>query len=175
MCVSKTKSNLSPSTARDTGCHLVSKHPILHVLNNQCIMVQSENNLPRCKSLAITALRNVSFFHHPDSSCSPSLDQKGSNREGTEQLPKPTPGPGSSDAGCLTQSHLRGKVFVTFPTLTAKEVLPHQSLKQTTLKMKSATYLLSILISREAALFLKTKMINMQNSFILQEVISFQK
>lgn len=36
-------------------------------------------------------------------------------------------------------------------------------------------YLLSILISREAAPFLTTKMINTQNSFILKEVISFQK
>lgn len=147
---------------------------VTHMPNNQCIMVRGETHLPGQKSLAITALRNVKFFHHPGSSCSPALIRQGQTEKALSAHQENKAGAWQHWCRLIYPEPPEGESFCHLSNSTAKEALPHQS-PENALKMKSATYLLSILISREAAPFLTTKMIHTQNSFILKEAISFQK
>lgn len=139
-----------------------------HMPNNQCIMVQGENNLPRQNSLAVTALSNItSFPSTKPTACAlhPWSERVKQRRHGAHTR--------AQGRAAMMQAVLprvtRGESFLS----PFQQALPHQS-PENALKMKSATYLLSILISREAVPFRTSKMIHTQKSSVLKEVISFQ-
>lgn len=93
----------------------VPKHPISHISQITNVLWLCLRVIFPDKSLAVTAPRNVKVF--PLSSqlilLSPGNGQIEKHWAHTRKTP-----PGSTNAGCLTQSHRRG-VFVTFPTPTA--------------------------------------------------------